>query len=64
VGSNLAAVQAVLFLGLSIVLCIGVDDLGASTSGIDKRLIRFSVGMKRKGVMLDQRAWGAMPCYG
>lgn len=62
-GSNLAAVQGVLFLGLSTVLRISVEDFGASTSGIDKRLIMFFVGMKRKGVMLDQRGRGAMPCY-
>ncbi len=50
--------------GLNTVLRIGVEDFGESTSGIDKRLIMFFVGMKRKGVMLDQRGWGAMPCYG
>jgi hypothetical protein len=43
VGSNLAAVQAVLLLGLNTVLRISVEDFGASTSGIDKRLIMFFV---------------------
>jgi len=43
VGSNLAAGQAVLLLGLNTVLRISVEDFGASTSGIDKRLIMFFV---------------------